>query len=71
MSVERKPRSRKIATLKNKNDDANAIVRIATGLLGQVDVFLQTEDAKKRGFNSKADVVNEAVRQYLHSMGRL
>ena len=49
----------------------HAIVRIPKGLLDEVDRFLQSEDARRLGLDSKADVVTEAVKELLRKHGVL
>ena len=42
-------------------------VRISHGLLEQIDQYLDSEDAKKMALDSKVDVINHAVREYLQN----
>jgi len=44
-------------------------VRIPRKMADAVEDFLKTEDAKKMGFDSKADVVTAAVRDLLVKYG--
>jgi len=44
-------------------------VRIPSGISDSVDGFLKTEQARKMGFDSKADVATAAVRRMLTEYG--
>ena len=48
-----------------KNRGEHSVVRIPKGILDAIDEFLQTEQAKRLGLDSKSDVVSEAVRRLL------
>jgi len=48
-----------------KNRGELSVVRIPRGVLAVVDEFIETEQAKRLGLDSKSDVVSEAVRQFL------
>ena len=48
-----------------KNKGKLRVVRIRRGILDAIDEFVETEQAKRLGLDSKSDVVGEAVRQFL------
>jgi len=48
-----------------KNGKNLSVVRIPRGILGAIDEFIKTEQAKRLGLDSKSDVVSEAARQFL------
>lgn len=45
-------------------------VRIPKGLSEEIEKFLKTEAARRLGYNSKAQLVVDAVREYLAKIGR-
>ncbi|MEM2963998.1 MAG: hypothetical protein QXE22_00900 [Candidatus Bathyarchaeia archaeon] len=44
-------------------------VRIPRGIADAIEMFLQTKEAARMGFDSKADVVTAAVRHLLMEFG--
>jgi len=48
-----------------KNRGELSVVRIPRGILDVIDEFIESEQAKRLGLDSKSDVVSEAVRQFL------
>jgi len=49
-----------------KNGGRLSVVRIPRGILDAIDEFIETEQAKRLGLDSKSGVVSEAARQFLH-----
>mgnify|MGYP001103852105 CR=1 FL=1 len=50
------------------SEEQTDVVRIARGLLEGVKEFSKSGKARRRGLLSYADVINEAVRDYLEKM---
>ena len=48
-----------------KNEGKLSVVRIPKGILDVIDEFIETEQAKRLGLDSKSDVVSEAAREFL------
>ncbi len=48
-----------------KREENQGVVRIDKDLLTQLETWLKTDDAKKKGFHSKAPFVNTSVRELL------
>ena len=57
--------------IKNPNKVGSRVTKIPAGLLDEVERFARTKEARKLGLNSNADVVGEAVREFLRKYGFL
>lgn len=64
-----KEQNRVIAGKKKKSASRHMTVRIPRGMAIEVERFLNTAQAEKLGFDSKADVVSAAIRLLLKEYG--